>query len=239
MLRTLTLAHSWVKSSRTKYFITECWKSAVIYWILCWKCCLGAEQLSGWRLFTLWVTWLTGTGTVPAQPRQRVSHSMSLAWEKIKLQTLMCCFYCMHVITSENEVSHPKSEEILSRRLSVFRKQDQPERRHTARDRLVEPRRSAPAALAGVSLPDRVLDAPHPEIESKSSSAVSDSLQPHGLYSPWNSPGQNTGVGSRSLLQGTFPTQGLNPGLLHSRWIVYQLSHQGRPFPTLTMENNV
>ena len=36
---------------------------------------------------------------------------------------------------------------------------------------------------------------------------MSDSLQPHGLYSPWNSPGQNTGVGSYSLLQGIFPTQ--------------------------------
>ena len=48
-------------------------------------------------------------------------------------------------------------------------------------------------------------------------SVVSDSLQPHGLYSPWNSPGQNTGVGSRSLLQGIFPTQGSNPGLLHCR----------------------
>ena len=41
---------------------------------------------------------------------------------------------------------------------------------------------------------------------------MSDSLQPHGLYSPWNSPGQNTGVGSLSLLQGIFPSQGLNPG---------------------------
>ena len=58
-------------------------------------------------------------------------------------------------------------------------------------------------------------------------SVVSDSLQPHGLYSPWNSPGQNTGVGSRSLLQGIFPTQGSNPGLLHCRGILYQLSHQG------------
>ena len=38
-------------------------------------------------------------------------------------------------------------------------------------------------------------------------------LQPHGLYSPWNSPGQNTGMGSLSLLQEIFPTQGLNPGL--------------------------
>ena len=50
---------------------------------------------------------------------------------------------------------------------------------------------------------------------------MSDSLQPHGLYS---SSGQNTGVGSLSLLQGIFPTQGSNPGLLHCRWILYQLS---------------
>ena len=51
---------------------------------------------------------------------------------------------------------------------------------------------------------------------------MSDSLQPH----PWNSPGQNTGVGSLSLLQGVFPTQGLNPGLPHYRRILYQLSHK-------------
>ena len=57
---------------------------------------------------------------------------------------------------------------------------------------------------------------------------MSDSLQPHG-YSPWNSPGQNTGVGSLSLLQGIFPTQGLNPGLPHCRQILYQLSHKGSP----------
>ena len=43
----------------------------------------------------------------------------------------------------------------------------------------------------------------------------------------WNSPGQNTGVGSLSLLQGIVPTQGSNPGLLHCRWILHQLSHQG------------
>ena len=43
---------------------------------------------------------------------------------------------------------------------------------------------------------------------------------------PWNSLGQNTGVGGLSLLQGIFPTQGLNPGLLHCRWILYQLSHK-------------
>ena len=46
---------------------------------------------------------------------------------------------------------------------------------------------------------------------------------------PWNSPGQNTGAGSLSHLQGTFPTQGLNPGLPHCRRILYQLSHQGSP----------
>ena len=56
---------------------------------------------------------------------------------------------------------------------------------------------------------------------------MSDSLQPHVLYSPWNSPGQNTGVGSLSLLQRIFSTQGLNPGLLHCGWILYQLSHKG------------
>ena len=65
--------------------------------------------------------------------------------------------------------------------------------------------------------------------ESESHSVVSDSLWPHRLYSPCNSPGQNTGMGSCSLLQGIFPTQGLNPGLPHCRWILYQLSHQGSP----------
>ena len=48
-------------------------------------------------------------------------------------------------------------------------------------------------------------------------------------YGPWKSPGQNPGVGSRSLLQEIFPTQGSNPGLPHCRWILYQLSHQGCP----------
>ena len=61
--------------------------------------------------------------------------------------------------------------------------------------------------------------------ESESHSIVSDSLQPHGLYSPWNSPGQDTGVGSHFLLQGIFPTQGSNPGLPHCRQILYQLTH--------------
>ena len=65
------------------------------------------------------------------------------------------------------------------------------------------------------------------EFKSESRSVVSYSLRHHGLYSPWNSPGQNTGVGTCSLLQGIFPTQGSKPGLLHCRQILYQLSHQG------------
>ena len=64
---------------------------------------------------------------------------------------------------------------------------------------------------------------------SESLLVVSNSLQPQRLYSSWNSPGQNTGVGSLSLLQGIFPTHASNPGLPHCRWILYQLSHQGSP----------
>ena len=55
-------------------------------------------------------------------------------------------------------------------------------------------------------------------------------LEPHGLQPirllcPWDSPCKNTGVGCHFLLQGVFPTQGLNPGLLHCRQILYQLSY--------------
>ena len=76
------------------------------------------------------------------------------------------------------------------------------------------------------------------ESESERLSFVSDSLRPHGLHRPWNSPGQNTGVGSLSLLQGIFPTQGSNPGLPHGRWILYQLSHQGSPYSEKGMEKD-
>ena len=67
------------------------------------------------------------------------------------------------------------------------------------------------------------------ESESKSHSVLSYSLQPNGLYSLWNSPGQNTGGGSLSLLQGIFPTQGSNPSLPHCGQILYQLSHKRSP----------
>ena len=64
-----------------------------------------------------------------------------------------------------------------------------------------------------------------------SHSDISDSLQLHGLWPsrllyPWNSPGKNARVGCHSLLQGIFPTQGLNPGLLHCRQILYHLNYQ-------------
>ena len=67
------------------------------------------------------------------------------------------------------------------------------------------------------------------ESKSESPSIMSDSLWPLGLYSPWNSLGQSTEVGSLSLLQVVLPTQGSNPCLLHCRWILYQLSHKRSP----------
>ena len=66
-------------------------------------------------------------------------------------------------------------------------------------------------------------------IASESCSVLSDSLRPCGLYSPWNSPGQNTGVGCHFFLQQIFPTQESNRDLLHCRRILYQLSYQGSP----------
>ena len=72
-----------------------------------------------------------------------------------------------------------------------------------------------------------------------SHSVVPNSLRPHGLQStrflcPWDFPGKDTwkgnGVGCHFLLQGIFPTQGSNPGLLYCRQILYRLSYKGSPF---------
>ena len=49
------------------------------------------------------------------------------------------------------------------------------------------------------------------------------------LLCPWDSPDKNTGLGCHALLQGIFPTQGLNSGLPHCRQILYHLDHQGSP----------
>ena len=72
-----------------------------------------------------------------------------------------------------------------------------------------------------------------------SRSVMSDSLWPHGLLPtrflcPWDSPGKNTGVGCYFFLQGIFPTQESNQGLLPCGWILYQLRHQGSPKCTLS-----
>ena len=72
-------------------------------------------------------------------------------------------------------------------------------------------------------------------MRSESRSVMSDSLQSHGLCSPWNYPGQNAGVGCLSLLQGIFPTQGLNPDFPHCMQILYQLIHQGSPVFSLSI----
>ena len=68
-------------------------------------------------------------------------------------------------------------------------------------------------------------------MESESQSVASNSLLPHGLYSPWNSSGQNPGVGRLSLLQGIIPTQGSKPSLPHFGQIPYQLNHKERHSP--------
>ena len=70
---------------------------------------------------------------------------------------------------------------------------------------------------------------PRESERSESHSVMSNSLWLNGLYSPWNSPGQNTGVGSLSLHQGIFLTQGSNPGLLHCRQTLYQLNCKESP----------
>ena len=64
---------------------------------------------------------------------------------------------------------------------------------------------------------------PNPGIEPRSSTLQEDSLPAEPQGKP-----KNTGIGSLSLLQGIFLTQGSNPGL-HCRWILYQLSYQGNP----------
>ena len=73
--------------------------------------------------------------------------------------------------------------------------------------------------------------------ERKWKSVVPASLQPHGLNSPWNSPGQNIRMGSHFLLQGIFLTQGSNLGLPHCRQILYHLSTREAPLRVNTMLN--
>ena len=82
---------------------------------------------------------------------------------------------------------------------------------------------ACPQACLSWCSPDPLLS------ESESCLVMSDSLRTHGLYSPWNSPGQKTGVGRLSFLQGILPTQGSNPYLPHCMKIRYQLRQKGSP----------
>ena len=75
---------------------------------------------------------------------------------------------------------------------------------------------------------------PHPSLKlNESPSVMSHSFKPHGLYSPSNSPGQNTGVGSCSLPQGIFPIQGSNPGLPHCKRFFISWATLGNPLSSL------
>ena len=70
---------------------------------------------------------------------------------------------------------------------------------------------------------------------SESLSAMSDSLQPHGLHSLWNSPDKNTGVGCHFILHWIFLTQGSNPSLTHYQANSLPLNQQGSPYVAYCM----
>ena len=79
----------------------------------------------------------------------------------------------------------------------------------------------------------------HEGRESASPSVVSNSFPPHGLHRPWDSPGQNTGVCCHSLLQGIFPTQGLNPGLQCRQILYLSISSPGHPVTPRRLPSDV
>ena len=88
----------------------------------------------------------------------------------------------------------------------------------------------SPGKNTGVGCHSLLYTLPNPGIEPRSPALQVDSLPTEPRGKP-----RNTGVGSLSLLQGIFPTQGSNPGLLHCRWILYQLNHKVSPIhPTHT-----
>ena len=92
----------------------------------------------------------------------------------------------------------------------------------SAQDNSIEDVNSCQMVMQGSEMPSS-------PSKYESRSVMSSSLQTHGQCSPTDSPGQNTGMSSHSLLQRIFSTQGSNPGLPHCRQILYQLSHYGSP----------
>ena len=119
---------------------------------------------------------------------------------------------------------HPKLNSRIRQGWSISRSYSSPATARPSPQHYRQPRNTCVGIRTRHSFQDAVL---LQDDCSESRSVVSDSLQPRGLYSPWNSPGQNTGVGGLSLLRGIFPTQGWNPGLLNCRQILYRLSHKG------------
>ena len=118
-----------------------------------------------------------------------------------------------------------KEEKNHSHCLNICARQDQPSAQ-------LEEAHSLAATISHEWCPQLChLAALQRDLSSSESESRVQLFEPHGLYSPWNSPGQNTGVGSLSLPQGIFPTQGLNPGLPHGVWILCQLSHKRSPRP--------
>ena len=97
----------------------------------------------------------------------------------------------------------------------------------------LQPEFSKPAYGSGQPFPSAG-DLPNPGIEPWSPALQVDSLPAEPQGKP-----KNTGVGCHSLLQGIFPTQGLNPGLLHFRWILYQLSNKGSPILCMCVSHSV
>ena len=81
----------------------------------------------------------------------------------------------------------------------------------------------------GHTLPDSFLNSVFPQKRKWKSFSLYSNLCGPMHQSPWNCPGQNTGVGSLSLLQGIFLIQGSNIGLLHCTLILNQVSHKGNP----------
>ena len=92
--------------------------------------------------------------------------------------------------------------------------------------------------VKGAQLCPTLCDPTWPHVTPQRLPTLCDPMWQHaGLLCLWNSPGKNTGVGSHFLLQGNFPTQGLNLDLLLHRQILYLLSHQGSPGKTSPQHN--
>ena len=156
----------------------------------------------------MWETWVWFLGQEDPLEKEMATHSSILAWRMDRGAWQAT----VHGVTNSRT---------WLKQLNTTQHQE-PRWSYWPSDHILGPRGLVPMAL--FSFNRRITN-----MFCESRSVMSSCLWLRELYSPWNSPGQNTGVGSLSLLQGIFPTQGSNPGLPHCRQILYQLSHQGSP----------